>query len=46
LLVALFRFRKRGLWLLTGAPFALLVPCTWGLVWWGCEVRRNPNACP
>ena len=43
---ALFRYRRRGLWLLVGAPFALCQPCVWGVVYWQCEMMRNLNACP
>ena len=37
-------YRKRGLWLLIGAPLALYYPYAF-LVWgWAC--RQNVNACP
>jgi hypothetical protein len=43
---ALLRFKRRGLWLLVGAPFAFCQPCVWGLIYWQCQVVRNLNACP
>ena len=46
LCAALIRFKKRGLWVLVGAPFALLVPVIWSLIYWQCEVVGNLNACP
>jgi hypothetical protein len=44
--VAVVRFRKRGLWLLAGAPFALLQPCIWGLIYYECDIMHHLNACP
>ena len=46
LCAALIRFKKRGLWFLVGAPFALLVPLMWIAIYWQCQVMGNFNACP
>ena len=43
LIVALFKYGKRGLWLLVGAPFALFVPYIAFGILWGCTFHQN---CP
>ena len=40
----LFRFKKQGLWLLIGAPGALLWPYVIAGLWWGCS--HDLRACP
>jgi hypothetical protein len=38
---------KRGLWLLVGAPFALLWPLAWGFLYLACDWRLFPGIeCP
>jgi len=43
-LVAVIRFRKRGLWLLLGTPLALYWPFALFMIVWGCA--HNIRACP
>jgi hypothetical protein len=44
LFIAIFRFRRRGLWLLIGLPFALYWPFIAFLILWGCA--HDPQSCP
>jgi hypothetical protein len=36
LAAAIFRYGKRGLWLLVGAPFALFAPVAWCMYLFAC----------
>ncbi len=42
--VGLFKFRKRGLWLLTGLPLVLWWPYVFFMIVWACS--HNVKACP
>lgn len=44
LVAALIQFKKRGLWLLVGAPFALYLPFVFVMMIWACA--HNHDACP
>ena len=44
LCVGLFCYRKHGLWLLVGAPFALFYAYAIWMWFWACA--HNVNACP
>jgi hypothetical protein len=44
LATALFRFKKRGLWLLLGLPFALFWPCVFLAIASSCA--HNSQNCP
>jgi hypothetical protein len=44
LIGGLYKFKKRGLWLLIGAPFALFWPVVLGLMVQACS--HNIKACP
>jgi len=44
LIVAIFREKKQGLWLLVGAPLASFIPIV--LYLWDRACRENIKACP